>query len=96
MISDEYGVPVLVLAKSPANTYVNLLKRRGFHWIVLPRRVFLGLTNPQDCAIIDVHVEQSPPRTVPNGATDIPVSDQWALLHLRMLDSLKVISESLL
>lgn len=95
IVSDEYGVPVVVLASSPANTYINLLKRRGFGWVVLQRKLFLGLTTPAECGTMEVtHVEQNPPRTLPPGATDLPVSDQWALLHLRMLDCLKVINEA--
>ena len=93
IISDEYGVPVMVTAHSPANTYVNALKRRGFGWIVLQRKLFLGLTTPEECDTIDFHVEQSPPRTVPPGAADVPSSEQWALLHLRMRDCMEVLIE---
>ena len=90
MISDEYGVPVMVAPKSPANVYVNLLKRRHFAWIVLPRRVYLGLTTPAECGIMDVHMEQNPPRAYPQGAADVTSSDKWALLHVRMQECISV------
>ena len=88
LLSDEYGVPVMVTPKSPANAYVNLLKRRHFAWIVLPRRVYLGLTTPAECGIMDVHMEQDPPRAYPQGAADVTSSDKWALLHVRMQECL--------
>lgn len=94
MISDEYGIPVLVTAKSPANTYVNKLKRRGFDWIVLPRRVFLGLTTPEECGtMVDTSTEQRPPRAIPTGAANVGTLGQWALLRIRLADCLEVLSE---
>ena len=98
LISDEYGVPVMVQAGSPANAYVNTLKRYGFGWIVLRRKLFLGLTTIETCAIIDERVnapqmEQThPPRTLPPGATGT-LPDLWALLHLRLIDCEKVLAE---
>ena len=97
MISDEYGVPVLVTAHSPANSYINLLKRRGFTWIVLQRKLFLGLTTPADYATMDVSVnalstEQThPPRTLPPGATGT-LPELWALLRIRLFDCIEVLN----
>ena len=88
MISDEYGVPVMLTTNSPLNTEVNFLKRQGFSWVVLPRRAFLGLTNPLNYAIVDSHVA---PRAMPIEGTP---ADLWALLHIRLQDCLKALSEN--
>jgi hypothetical protein len=98
VISDEYGTPVLVKADSPANKYVNFLKAQGFGWIVLQRKLFLGLTKPSDYATMDIGAasapfymeKSSPPRTVPPGTTD--VKSAWRLLHIRLLDCITVLN----
>ena len=37
---DEYGVRWIVQARDPASKLVNTLHRKGYGWVVLPRKTF--------------------------------------------------------
>lgn len=80
ILSDEYGVPVVVSTHSPANTYVNKLKSLGFYWVVLPRLMWLGLTNDAHCGtMVD---RTSRPAAMPQvECNDV---DAWRLLEIRL------------
>lgn len=41
LVTDEFGVEVLVTSKSPANKAVLHLKAHGYRWIILPRRYYI-------------------------------------------------------
>ena len=41
LIEDEYGTTWVVAAHDPAKPLVSKLERRGFEYIVLPRRTFI-------------------------------------------------------
>ena len=90
MTSDEYGVPVIVLPHSPARTHVLKLERRGFSWVVLQRKLLMGLTDLGHCDTIEGHVEQEPPRTLPN--VEGTVEEKWRLLHIRLIDCESVLN----
>lgn len=90
IISDEFGVPVVVQTNSPCRKAVNELKRKHFDWVVLPRRALLGLTEPTKDAIMKVHTEQGPPRAIPTSAIDHPES--WDLLRMRLLECIEVLN----
>jgi hypothetical protein len=38
---DEHGVEFRVFPKDPAQKYVLSLNRKGYHWIVLPRKTYI-------------------------------------------------------
>lgn len=86
ILSDEYGVPVVVNTHSPANTYVNKLKSLGFSWIVLPRLMWLGLTNDPTCGTMVSR--DHPPLAMP--FVECEAADAWRLLHIRMEECARV------
>ena len=52
-LEDQFGTPWHVSTGDPAQTYVNLLKSKGYNWIVLTRATFCGIMEssidtPQD------------------------------------------------
>ena len=38
---DEYGVEWKVFARDPAQKHILSLNKKGYHWIVLPRKTYI-------------------------------------------------------
>ena len=90
LISDEYGKRVEVGKDSPSNKAVLKLKSLGYEWVVLPRRMHLGLTIPDKCGIMPSfrRGEMVGPEALPPLLTTLPIESQWKYLGQRLEECL--------
>ena len=79
-IHDEHNTPWLVKSGDPAAGYVNILKRKGFRIIILPRKVLTGELEPATMSVGPVEVLPSSPPSL------LPPPD-----HVRLIDCLEAL-----
>lgn len=90
IISDEYGREVVTVKDSPSNKAILRLKALGYDWIVLPRRLHLGLTPDPECGIMPSFRRgvMVGPEVIPKLLQSLPVESQWKYLGQRLEECL--------